>query len=100
MDTRELIGNHQGFIGARRISNCFKDRDEELSFFRDLQKREKDVTLLQPDSDEFEANGMQCMQLCSLILINKHNILYCDSFFCDFRQLWILQKRSRARFSC
>ncbi|KAL0456358.1 UNVERIFIED_CONTAM: hypothetical protein Slati_0975000 [Sesamum latifolium] len=49
----------EGFRAPRRISNCFKDRDEELSFFRDLQKREKDqvASLLQPVSEEFEANG-------------------------------------------
>ncbi|KAH6770338.1 hypothetical protein C2S52_015141 [Perilla frutescens var. hirtella] len=47
------------FHKPRRISNCFKDRDEELSFFRDLKNREKDQTacLLQPVSEEFEANG-------------------------------------------
>ncbi|XP_047979238.1 uncharacterized protein LOC125221156 [Salvia hispanica] len=44
---------------ARGISNCFKDRDEELSFFRDLKKREKDQSpsLLHPISDDFEPNG-------------------------------------------
>ncbi|KAK4425005.1 hypothetical protein Salat_1694100 [Sesamum alatum] len=49
----------EGFRAPRRVSNCFKDRDEELSFFRDLQKREKDqaASLLQPVSDEFEPNG-------------------------------------------
>ncbi|PIN00882.1 hypothetical protein CDL12_26618 [Handroanthus impetiginosus] len=43
----------------RRISNCFKDKEEELSFFRDLQKREKDQvgSLLQPVSEEFEPCG-------------------------------------------
>ncbi|EYU24268.1 hypothetical protein MIMGU_mgv1a025170mg [Erythranthe guttata] len=41
------------------ISNCLKDKDEELSFFRNIQKREKEqvASLLQPVSEEFEANG-------------------------------------------
>ncbi|KAI3470160.1 hypothetical protein Pfo_026823 [Paulownia fortunei] len=56
MNRREV---GEGFHAPRRISNCLRDRDEELSFFRDLQKREKDqvASLLQPVSDEFEANG-------------------------------------------
>ncbi|XP_057771267.1 uncharacterized protein LOC130991191 isoform X2 [Salvia miltiorrhiza] len=40
MNRREAAG--KGFDKAGRISNCFKDRDEELSFFRELKKREKD----------------------------------------------------------
>lgn len=57
MMNRREVG--EGFRAPRRISNCLKDRDEELSFFRDLKKREKDqvASLLQPVSDEFEANG-------------------------------------------
>ncbi|XP_011091749.1 uncharacterized protein LOC105172109 [Sesamum indicum] len=58
MMNRKEVG--EGFRAPRRISNCFKDRDEELSFFRDLQKRQKDqvASLLQPVSEEFEeANG-------------------------------------------
>ncbi|EYU41054.1 hypothetical protein MIMGU_mgv1a017972mg, partial [Erythranthe guttata] len=41
------------------ISNCIKDKDEELSFFRNIQKLEKEqaASLLQPVSEEFEANG-------------------------------------------
>ncbi|KAL1544874.1 inositol-1,3,4-trisphosphate 5/6-kinase [Salvia divinorum] len=56
MNRREAGEGFQKVIG---ISNCFKDRDEELSFFRDLKKREKDqyASLLHPISDEFEANG-------------------------------------------
>ncbi|KAL9162502.1 hypothetical protein ABFS82_07G094100 [Erythranthe guttata] len=40
------------------ISNCIKDKDEELSFFRNIQKLEKEqaASLLQPVSEEFEAN--------------------------------------------
>ncbi|EYU41089.1 hypothetical protein MIMGU_mgv1a017630mg [Erythranthe guttata] len=36
-----------------------EDKDEELSFFRNIQKREKEqaASLLQPVSEEFEANG-------------------------------------------
>lgn len=45
----------------RVVSNYFRDKEEELSFFRDLQKRDKDDqvgSLLQPVvSEEFEANG-------------------------------------------
>ncbi|KAL2469437.1 Uncharacterized protein Adt_37573 [Abeliophyllum distichum] len=51
--------NRRGEGMPRKLSNCVKDRDEELSFFRDLQKREKDeiASLLQPVSNEFEPNG-------------------------------------------
>ncbi|KAL2463411.1 uncharacterized protein Fot_53067 [Forsythia ovata] len=51
--------NRRGEGMPRKLSNCVKDRDEELSFFRDLQKREKDEisSLLQPVSNEFEPNG-------------------------------------------
>lgn len=46
-----------GGVGGRMFN---KDKDEELSFFRDIQKREKDqqvgFSLLQPVSEEFEAN--------------------------------------------
>ncbi|EYU41058.1 hypothetical protein MIMGU_mgv1a018183mg [Erythranthe guttata] len=39
------------------ISNCIKDKDEELSFFPNIQKRKKEqvASLLQPVSEEFEA---------------------------------------------
>ncbi|XP_022848772.1 uncharacterized protein LOC111371092 [Olea europaea var. sylvestris] len=51
--------NRRGEGMHRKISNSVKDRDEELSFFRDIQKREKDeiASLLQPVSNEFEVNG-------------------------------------------
>lgn len=51
--------NRRGDGMHRKISNSVKDRDEELSFFRDIQKREKDeiASLLQPVSNEFEVNG-------------------------------------------
>ncbi|KAK6146325.1 hypothetical protein DH2020_020194 [Rehmannia glutinosa] len=57
MNRREV--GDEGFGAARRISNCLRDKDEELSFFRDIQKREKDQvgSLLHPVSDEFEPNG-------------------------------------------
>ncbi|XP_057801726.1 uncharacterized protein LOC131016934 isoform X2 [Salvia miltiorrhiza] len=57
MKRREAAG--AGFDKAGRISSCFKDIDEELSFFRELKKREKDQfgSLLNPISDDFEANG-------------------------------------------
>ncbi|KAL7145390.1 hypothetical protein ABFS83_07G080100 [Erythranthe nasuta] len=49
----------EGFRARGMISNCLKDKDEELSFFRNIQKREKEqvASLLQPVSEEFEANG-------------------------------------------
>ncbi|KAL8048844.1 hypothetical protein ABFX02_07G093500 [Erythranthe guttata] len=49
----------EGFRARRMISTCIKDNDEELSFFRNIQKREKEqvASLLQPVSEEFEANG-------------------------------------------
>ncbi|KAL7106087.1 hypothetical protein ACP275_07G089200 [Erythranthe tilingii] len=49
----------EGFRARGMISNCIKDKDEELSFFRNIQKREKEqvASLLQPVSEEFEANG-------------------------------------------
>ncbi|KAL8048841.1 hypothetical protein ABFX02_07G093300 [Erythranthe guttata] len=49
----------EGFRTRGMISNCIKDKDEELSFFRNIQKREKEqvASLLQPVSEEFEANG-------------------------------------------
>ncbi|CAI9776150.1 unnamed protein product [Fraxinus pennsylvanica] len=51
--------NRRGGSMPRKIYNSVKDKDEELSFFRDIQKREKDeiASLLQPVSNEFEANG-------------------------------------------
>lgn len=55
MKKRREVGFGGG--GGRMIN---KDKDEELSFFRDIQKREKDqqvgFSLLQPVSEEFEAN--------------------------------------------
>lgn len=55
----EISMNRRGDGMHRKISNSVKDRDEELSFFRDIQKREKDeiASLLQPVSNEFEVNG-------------------------------------------
>ncbi|XP_012833077.1 PREDICTED: uncharacterized protein LOC105953942 [Erythranthe guttata] len=49
----------EDFRARGMISNCIKDKDEELSFFRNIQKREKEqvASLLQPVSEEFEANG-------------------------------------------
>ncbi|KAL7106213.1 hypothetical protein ACP275_07G098000 [Erythranthe tilingii] len=56
MHRREVT---EGFRARGMISNCIKDKDEELSFFRNIQKREKEqvASLLQPVSEEFEANG-------------------------------------------
>ncbi|XP_012833074.1 PREDICTED: uncharacterized protein LOC105953939 [Erythranthe guttata] len=47
----------EGFRARGMISNCIKDKYEELSFFRNIQKREKEqvASLLQPVSEEFEA---------------------------------------------
>ncbi|KAL8048837.1 hypothetical protein ABFX02_07G093100 [Erythranthe guttata] len=49
----------EDFRARGMISNCIKDKDEELSFFWNIQKREKTqvASLLQPVSEEFEANG-------------------------------------------
>ncbi|XP_012837557.1 PREDICTED: zonadhesin-like [Erythranthe guttata] len=57
MHRREVTA--EGFRACGMISNCIKDKHEELSFFRDIQKREKEqaASLLQPVSEEFEANG-------------------------------------------
>ncbi|CAK9182098.1 unnamed protein product [Ilex paraguariensis] len=49
--------------GGRRISRPpskdLREREEDLLLFREMQKREKEpiISLLQPVSDEFEANG-------------------------------------------
>ncbi|KAI3501677.1 hypothetical protein L1887_29631 [Cichorium endivia] len=55
--------NMNGGGGRRKMSaplpNPSKDRDEDLTLFREMHRRDKDrvVSLLQPVSDEFEANG-------------------------------------------
>ncbi|KAL4570305.1 hypothetical protein LXL04_025957 [Taraxacum kok-saghyz] len=55
--------NGGGGGGRRKMSaplpNPSKDRDEDLVLFREMHKRDKDriVSLLQPVSDDFEANG-------------------------------------------
>ncbi|KAJ9549705.1 hypothetical protein OSB04_022248 [Centaurea solstitialis] len=58
-----MNGGGGGGNGGRRrmgapLSNRPKDRDEDLSLFREM-KRDKDraVSLLQPVSDDFESNG-------------------------------------------
>lgn len=81
-----------GFRGAKKISDCWKDRDEELSFFRDIQKRGKEqVSLLQHVSDEFDANG-KYLDFGPLINKNRfqcsnfsscNNIQYCGSASCQ-----------------
>ncbi|KAI3728141.1 hypothetical protein L6452_16771 [Arctium lappa] len=56
-------GGGSGNGGRRKmsapLSNRSKDRDEDLSLFREMHKRDKDrvVSLLQPVSDDFESNG-------------------------------------------
>lgn len=70
MNRREA--GDEGFHKPRRVSNCFKDRDEELSFFRDLKKRDEDqaATLLHPAvSEEFEPNGEHYFYIYIFILI-------------------------------
>lgn len=50
-------GGRQKIPGLRPVGT--RDKDEDLMLFREMHKREKDrvVSLLQPVSDEFEANG-------------------------------------------
>ncbi|KAA8538838.1 hypothetical protein F0562_025530 [Nyssa sinensis] len=53
--------------------NRRKDRDEDLLLFREMHKREKDrvINLLQPVSEEFEANGTGNYPLYRMVSAKK-----------------------------
>lgn len=58
-------GRHNIVVVPSQGENRLKERDEDLLLFRELHKKDRVVSLLQPVSDEFEPTGI-CVQPCDL----------------------------------